>query len=101
MNTALHNLDICEHVSEAHSPPRVTGLCEGLGLFPGAAFDLSVVDLDDGKPWDFNDPQKRRKALLRMFKTRSLLLIGSPMRSAFSKLHKLNWGRMTPKRFER
>ncbi len=98
--TSLH-LSIADHVSEVYFPPRVTGLCEGMGLIPGAALDLSIVDPDDGRPWDFNDPRKRTKALRRIFKTRSLLLIGSPMCSAFSNLQHLNLGRMTSQEIEK
>ena len=65
------------------------------------ALDLSAVDPDDGKPWDFNDPEKRRKALKKVFTERSLLLIGSPMCSSFSRLQNLNWGRMDPEEVER
>ena len=30
---------------------------------PGLAFDLTQIDADDGLPWDFDNPAKRRKAL--------------------------------------
>jgi hypothetical protein len=101
MCAAINEGDIHAHVSEIYSPPRVTGLASSLGLIPGMALDLSVVDPDDGKPWDFNDPQKRSKALKRVFTERSLLLIGSPMCSSFSRLQNLNWGRMDPEEVER
>ena len=65
------------------------------------ALDLSVVDPDDGKPWDFNDPSKRSKALKRVFSEKFLLLIGSPMCASFSRLQNLNWGRMDPSEVER
>ena len=84
-----------------YSPPRVTGLCANLGLLPGMALDSSSVDPDDGKAWDFNDPEKRHKALKRVFTERSLLLVGSPMCSSFSRLQHLNWGRMSPDEVKR
>ena len=96
MEARLDKVDFTTHVSEIYSPPRVTGLAGKMGLDPGMALDLSVVDPDDGKPWDFNDASKRKKALHIMFTRRSLLLIGSPMCSSFSSIQNLNWGRMTP-----
>ena len=101
MHTVIHEGDIHTHVSEIYSPPRVTGLAPSLGLIPGMALDLSEVDPDDGKPRDFNDPQKRSKALKRVFTERSLLLIGRPMCSSFSRLQNLNWGRMSPEETEK
>ena len=50
------------HVTEVYSPPRVTSMAARLGMIPGMSFDLTTVDPDDGKPWDFNDPGKRNKA---------------------------------------
>ena len=58
MNDQLGERDVHSHVSEVYSPPRVTGLCASLGLLPGMALDLSSVDPDDGKTWDFNDPER-------------------------------------------
>ena len=95
MNKQLGSIEVHAHVSEIYSPPRVTSLCEKFGLIRGMAFYLSVPDPDDGLPWDFNDPAKRKKALDLVFTRRSLLLIGSPMCSAFSKLQNMNWSRMT------
>mgnify|MGYP003322403897 FL=1 len=63
MEARLDKVDFTTHVSEIYSPPRVTGLAGKMGLDPGMALDLSVVDPDDGKPWDFNDASKRKKAL--------------------------------------
>ena len=101
MCTALTEQDIRAHVSEIYSPPRVTGLAHFYGLLPGMALDLSIEDPDDGKPWDFNDPSKRKKAFEKVFTERSLLLIGSPMCAAFSKLQNLNWGRMDPSEIQK
>ena len=81
MEHRLDKLDIHSHVSEIYSPPRVTGLAEEMGLVRGMALDLSVPDPDDGKPWDFNDPSKRSKALKLVVSTRTLLFI------AFSYTH--------------
>ena len=72
-----------------------------MGLIPGMALDLSVVDPDDGLPWDFNNEDKRKKAMRLIFTKRSLLLIGSPMCSSFSNIQNFNWGRMDPKEVDR
>ena len=94
MISELTDRDIRSHVSEIYSPPRVTGMAPRMGLVPGMALDLTVDDPDDGKPWDFNDPEKRHKALQAIYTNRTLLLIGSPMCAAY-RLQNLNWGRMT------
>ncbi len=41
-------------------------------------------------PWDFNVPAKRDKALAKIRKEKPLLLIGSPMCTAFSQLQNLS-----------
>ena len=44
-------------VSEMYSPPRVTAEIRRMKhrhLLPGFALDLTVVDPDDGMPWDFS-----------------------------------------------
>ena len=48
------------HVSGIYSPPRVTSLAAMLGLRPGMAFDLTLVDEDDGLPWDFGKEDKKK-----------------------------------------
>ena len=76
-----------------YSPNRVNGMAEILGLLPGMFSDLSELDVD-GKPWDSNVKQKRDKAEAIVREKRALLLIGSPMCSAFSQMQNLNFGRM-------
>ena len=52
-------------VSEIYSPPRITALLRQLKsrhFMPGYAFDLTTVDPQDGKPWDFSCPRKRSRA---------------------------------------
>ena len=98
--------DLCRegldsHVSEMYSPPRVTSMASKMGLIPGMALDLTTVDEDDGKPWDFNDEKKRRKAMKLVRKRKSLLLIVSPMCAAFSQLQSLNFSRMTSEDVEK
>ena len=69
-----------------------------LCIMPGMLLDLTGVDKDDGKPWDFNVKEKREKALDMVLKKEALLLIGSPMCKSFSKLMNWNWKRMKPER---
>ena len=48
--------------SEIYSPPRVTDLIRRIKsrhLLPGLALDLTVVDPEDGLPWDFTKSHKR------------------------------------------
>ena len=66
-----------------------------MGLQPGFALDLAVVDPDDGGPWDFDCADKRAKALAKVREEKPTLLIGSPMRRAFGNLQRLNSSRMS------
>ncbi len=77
-------------VSEIYSRPRVTAYVARLGLSPGFALDLTVIDPDDGQPWDFDNPEKRAKALRKVQREKPMLLIGSPMCTAFSLLQALS-----------
>ena len=88
--------DVSHHVTEVYSPPRVASMASKLGMIPGMSFDLTRVDPDDGKPWDFNDPGKRNKAKRHLRFNKPLLLIGSPMCAAFSQLQRLNFSKMSP-----
>jgi len=59
------------------------------------SFHLTTCDPDDSKPWDFNDHAKQVKAERLVRQKKSLLLIGSPMCTAFSQLQNLNFAKMT------
>ena len=59
------------------------------GLSAGFALDLSVNDPDDGLPWDFDNPEKKAKALNMVREQQPMLLIGSPMCKALSILQSL------------
>ena len=48
-------------VSEIYSPPRIVALARQFGLRPGFSLDITVND-DNGKPWDFDDPDQREQA---------------------------------------
>ncbi len=68
-------------VSEVYSPPRVTDMLRKMAaceLMPGMAMDLTTVDEDDGKPWDFDDKAKRDKAKEKLREQKPLFLVGSP-----------------------
>ena len=55
--------------------------------------DLTENDVD-GKPWDFNVKEKRDKARKLIQRKQALLVIGSPMCSAFSQLQGINYAKM-------
>ena len=59
---------------------------------------MTSVDPEDGMPWDFDNEAKREKTLDMVISNRALLLIGSPMCKALSKLMNWNWKRMGPKK---
>ena len=80
-------------VSEVYSPPRVTAELKRQRhkhLVAGLALDVTMVDPDDGMPWDFNLPSKRAKARRKIEVQKPFQLIGSPMCTAFSAWQHLN-----------
>ena len=85
------------HVSEAYSPTRVTGMADKMGLIPGLAMDLTTCD-EHGNPWDFNCETMRAKAKKIVKSKAALLLVVSPMCSAFSRLQTFNAKRLGPER---
>jgi hypothetical protein len=70
-------------------------MAELMGLIPGMALDLTTND-HDGKPWDFNIAEKRERAMSLVKSKKALLIIGSPMCSAFSQLQNINFSKMSP-----
>ena len=84
MQKTLADYGTGHHVTEVYSPPRVTTWASRMKLTPGLAFDLTGLDPEDGRPWDFNDPNKAAKARRWIEDNKPLLLIGSPMCAAFS-----------------
>ena len=79
-------------VAEVYSPPRVTAAARRLpryGLEPGLALDIAVDD-ETGRPYDFNRREQRQKAEAKIDARRPLLLIGSPMCTAFSAIQAIN-----------
>ena len=56
---------------------------------PGWSLDWTVKD-GNGQPYDFSKHECREKARGLIYKTKPLLLVGSPMCTWFSVLHYLN-----------
>ncbi len=80
-------------VSEVYSPPRVTAALRKMKskfLAPGFALDLTVMDPEDGLPWDFTKAKKREKARDMVRKYKPYMLIGSPVCTQFSTWQYLN-----------
>jgi len=79
-------------IAEIYSPPRVTEaakLLPDLGCIPGFALDLTTMD-ENGKPWDFDRPEQRKKAWQLLEEKKPMLLIGTPMCTAFSAWQRIN-----------
>ena len=79
-------------VSEIYSPPRVTAaakLLPELKLMPGFALDLTTADTD-GALWDFDSKVMRERAMKKVKEERPMLLVGSPMCTAFSTWQRIN-----------
>ena len=64
-----------------------------LDLVTKSAMDLTTYD-EHGNPWDFNNATMRRKAKVIVKSKAALLLIVSPMCSAFSRLQTFNIERL-------
>ena len=85
-------------VSEIYSPPRVTAIakmCPSYGILPGFALDLTTHDVD-GRHWDFNEAEMRERAWKKVKTEEPLLLIGSPMCTAFSAWQHINNAKRDP-----
>ena len=85
-------------VSEIYSPPRVSAiakLCPSFGVLPGFALDLTTQD-SDGRHWDFDDEEMRQRAWTRLKTEQPLLLVGSPMCTAFSAWQHINNSKRDP-----
>ena len=83
-------------ISEMYSPPRVTEELKKMKhkhLVPGFVLDLTVMDPDDGKPWDFSRHSKREKALKMVRDQEPYMVIGSPECKAFCTSMALNEAR--------
>ena len=78
-------------VAEIYSPPRITEVAKEIGLQPGWALDLTEVDPDDQKPWDFRLDEKKAKAKKKVIEEKPYVLILCPMCGPFSSLQNFNY----------
>ena len=78
-------------------PHRVTALLPQGNLLPGFAMDITTND-EDGRPWDFDNADQRRKAREQLRRDQPLVLIGSPVCTAFCRLQSINFACMDPDR---
>ena len=72
-------------------------MADKMGLIPGLAMDLTTCD-EHGNSWDFNCETMRAKAKKIVKSKAALLLVVSPMCSAFSRLQTFNAKRLGPER---
>ncbi len=94
MHQALNREGIGTPIMEVFSKKRVNGMADRLGILPGMSLDLTGTDPLDGMPWNFNSKEKRNRAMDMVLGNEALLIIGSPMCKAFSKLQTMNYARM-------
>ena len=71
-----------------------------IGLRPAWALDLTVVHSEDGMPWDFKLPAKRKRAVELLDKDKLAMLIACPMSGPFSTMNNFNYATMTPEEVE-
>ena len=79
-------------LSEIYSPPRVSNvakMCPAYGVLPGFALDLTTHDVD-GRHWDFDEEELRNRAWAKVKSEQPLILIGTPMCTAFSAWQHIN-----------
>ena len=82
-------------VAEVYSPSSVTDMARQMGLRAGWALDISTHDVD-GREWDFNQLEMRNRAIRKILQDKPILLVGSPMCTAFSALNNINYCKMHP-----
>ena len=82
-------------VAEVYNPPRVVEVAKSMGLRGGWSLDLTTHD-EHGHPWDFNKQHMRNKAVRKLLSDKPLVLIGSPMCTAYSTMNRINYARMDP-----
>ena len=73
-------------IAEFCSPTRISALAKELpryGIAPGLGFDLTVPE-ENGEPWDFLRPSMRIEAQKLLDEQKPMLLVGTPMCTAFS-----------------
>ena len=92
--TMLRTLIGKMELAEVYSPPRVTEMARKTGLKAGWSLDITTCD-NDGEPWDFNKVEMRNRAVRKILADEPLLLIGSPMCTAFSTMNNANYFKMS------
>ena len=100
-NLAIEYMKYNMDVSELYSPPRVCKTALKIGLDPGTSFDLTENDPFDNKPWNFSDPEKRKRARDTVNRAKPFLLIGFPPGRAWNTLFKSNINKMSPQQVQR
>ena len=88
-------------VAGEHSTPRVTTAASKMNLQAAWAVDLTQVDPEDGKPWDFDLADKRERARALLREEKPAVLIGSPCCAAWSSWQALNKLRRDPEMVRR
>ena len=94
-HTMFKDLIAQMEVAEVYSPSRVTDMARQMGLRAGWALDITTQDVD-GREWDFNQLAMRNRAVRKVLEDKPLLLVGSPMCTAFSQLNNINYSKMDP-----
>ena len=85
-------------VSELYSPPLVSAAARLMPQYqciPGFALDLTTTD-PEGKPWDFDDAAQRKQAWQKIESEEPMLIIGTPMCTAFSAWQRIHALRRDP-----
>ena len=66
-----------------------------LRVVPGMALDLTTHD-ENGKSWDFDDPEMRQKARTIVAENKPLMLVGSPICTPWSSWQHINDAKRDP-----
>ena len=83
-------------LSAIDSPPHVIDVMQRIKsrhLLPGLALDLTVVDPEDGLPWDFTKSHERERARKLIREQKPYMLIGFPECTQFSTWQYLNYAK--------
>jgi hypothetical protein len=87
-------------IAEVYSPPRIVPIARAKGLVGGWSLDLTSAD-SQGRVWDFDDLECRRRAEALIDETQPSLLVGSVLCTFFSVMRNLFGPRMAMRRSRR
>ena len=73
----------------------MTQVVSEIGLRAAWSLDQTIVDPEDGLPWDFILEVKRKRAIAFLKRDKPLLLVARPMCKDFGGLQNLNFAKMT------